>query len=149
MIVIVLSGFMLASYNSYTESQRLDQAANQLIDILTLARNKAASGDTMGYGDCSNSFGGYNVSVTSGGYTFNLSCTSTHTIQTVQYSAQTGISLTSAPTATVTFGQLYQGLSGGSVITITVKNSKITTSNCTPVTITPPGVIKQENKITC
>ncbi len=154
-IMTFLSGLMLATYNSYTESKTLDQTASGIVDLLTQARNKAAAGDTVGYSDCSGSFGGYNIyinQVNAASYTLNLLCTSTHIIQTTNLPYKTSIGDWILATVTVgnnpiVFGPLNTPIAAST--TIQLKDKRISLNNCLLITVTVPGIINQGTKFSC
>lgn len=146
-ITMVLSGLMLASYNSYTESKKLDSEASKLIDILTVARNKASAGDTLGYNDCGGgAFAGYKVTINPASYTFSLICLTRHDIQTVEL--QKGISASvTAGSSPFTFNPLTVGLT--TKTTIKLKDDKMPTNNCILINISVPGIIDQGSNFSC
>ena len=146
-IIVLLTGLSLASYNRLIQEKNLEKEINRLIDVLSLAKSKAQSGDVNT--DCSTifpldtlEFGGYRVEINTANYSFRQSCRDINTkvlsafgsiIQS--YDFPLVVSNTSA-LSTVDF----YPLSGGATnTTLTIKNSSI--NECLDLTISETGVI--------
>jgi prepilin-type N-terminal cleavage/methylation domain-containing protein len=108
-IIMIFSGMSFAYYNSFTSSKKVEKEAQQLLDILQSARQRAITGENASEGGtyiCSmaNPFAGYRVDIISGGtsYTLSVLCGAIpHTLSTlrVDHSLTVGI----LGTANVTF----------------------------------------------
>lgn len=44
-IILIFSGITLASYNTYTQEQKLETSARKILDVIDLARKKISAGD--------------------------------------------------------------------------------------------------------
>lgn len=73
-IVVIMSAVTLASYNSFTDSRKLDVDTQKLMDVLELARQKADAGDSsIGTSTCGN-LNSTEVRITTTGYTMYVHC---------------------------------------------------------------------------
>jgi len=139
-IISILSTVGLAYYNKYGEEVKLKNSANQLADVLELAKKKAESSEL--FQPCSD-FLGYNVTVTTSYYLLRFNCGGSY--QTVQsYNFPTNITAVSG-TDYFNFKPLGLG-TNITVNSIILKNTVI--NQCQDISISTIGVV-DETLVTC
>lgn len=107
-VVAILSAIGIASYIETSRSATLESASADLKSTLVQARSKALSQDTPE----SCLLKGYQVEITSDGYTLQAECeTRTENIKSEQFP----VNVTASPETTIYFPILTGGASGGSV----------------------------------
>ncbi|MGB9883478.1 MAG: hypothetical protein ACPLRN_03135 [Microgenomates group bacterium] len=80
LIISFFTGFSIASYNSFTQQQKLKKEAIRLKSVIELARKKAISSDIYDP-SCSN-YQGYKVRINSNFYDLIFICDNPKTLQT-------------------------------------------------------------------
>jgi prepilin-type N-terminal cleavage/methylation domain-containing protein len=142
-IILMISGISLAYYNTFADDKKLDSETRRLIDVLELAKKKAAAGDDS----CDalippQNLTGYQVVISSNGYTLQQCCgtsgacsatttLSTYTIDTTQVTIQN--------TGTYRFKLLSSGVTPiGIGNTVKVKHS---VGKCMDISVINTGLI--------
>jgi type II secretory pathway pseudopilin PulG len=99
-IVILVTGFILASYQVFNEQQAVILEAGKLVDVLRLAQKKAIAGENT----CeSGILTGYGVSINSANYTLDKVCSSgTTSLKTYSF-----LKVRSTGTSSVVFSTVY------------------------------------------
>jgi len=148
-IILIFGGLSLAYYNNFTQEKSLKNEALKLVNTLELAKKKASSGDLSGL-TCNGGFNGYQVNVTSSGYSLWLRCGGNSVSPAVfSYSFPNNISITNG-SGDYYFSELSLKIQipSNPTTTITIKNSNI--SRCLTITISSSGVITLfDNFISC
>jgi len=139
-IIFILSGLSLASYNGFTEEQKLKNEARKFVDVLELAKKKAMTADIGNYDDdaCSNFFG-TRVDVLPLQYTLKLCCQkdcNNPSPTFPPYSFAPNIRFINT-TGNITFSHIEAKISG--ITSFTLKNTAI--NKCLSITISSAGVI--------
>src|SRR5690349_10405255 len=73
-ILVLFSGVVLANYNNFNQQKNLEKEVSRTVDVLSLNKSKAQTGDVNTSCSGSNEFGGYRVDVTQSGYNFKQCC---------------------------------------------------------------------------
>lgn len=132
-IISILSGIVIAKYNTYNQQLVLKNQAKKIADVIELTKKKAISADL--YQDCSN-FQGYQVVVNASTFLLNFNCGGVYT--TVQNYLMTNN--VTAIVGTGNFNFLPLGTTTNLTInSIRLKNSKI--NQCIDISISPIGII--------
>lgn len=93
-IITIFSGIILASYNGFTEDQKLKSESKRLISVLALARKSASAGlstdviDPMATCNVSGGyvFSGYNIVISTNKYELQRCCSSVcNTVHTYNF----------------------------------------------------------------
>jgi len=141
-IIILLSGYSLATYNSFTQQKNLEKETSYLVDVLSLARGKAQASEISTTCSGSDEFGGYRVEVNASNYNFKQCCRniSTKAISSCganiqSYNFHSAVSKISGASIV----DFYPLTGGATVTTIRLKNS--TVGKCLDISITDTGVI--------
>jgi len=139
-IILLLSGLSLTLTYNFNQEKILRNEALKLVNILEIAKKKANSGDLSGL-NCNGGFNGYQVNVTSSGYSLWLRCGGNSVSPAVfSYSFPNNISITNG-SGDYYFSELSLKIQipSNPTTTINIKNSNI--SRCLTVTISSSGVI--------
>ena len=94
-VILLFSALTLAYYNRQTAAKKLVEDADNLVDVLELAKKKAISGDIGSEESCD--FKGYSVTFSGTTYTLKLMCTAAIPIQS--YTLTERVSFLSVPAA--------------------------------------------------
>jgi len=145
-IILIFGGLSLAYYNNFTQEKSLKNEALKLVNTLEIAKKKANSGDLSGR-TCDGGFNGYQVNVTSSGYSLSLRCggaSISPAVFSYSFPSSSNISI-SGGTGNYDFRELNLNSTSG---TIRIKNLNI--SKCLDITISSAGIITlSENFISC
>lgn len=141
-VVSVLSGLGLAYYNSFSEQKKLEEAKDQFVVVLNLARQKAIAADKTPSPTCAD-FKNYNIYFPAiSSYGLRFYCDTTYlTVQ--NYSLPSGIQFTSVH-STITFSKLTGYTTATNVI---IKNTSL--SECYQIDISTMGVINSTKLSVC
>ncbi|MCL4375003.1 prepilin-type N-terminal cleavage/methylation domain-containing protein [Patescibacteria group bacterium] len=135
-VILLMTGFSLASYNQYTEDRRLDAEANKVVNMLFLAHKKALSGDTSQCADPAAELLEYEVSFTASGLQISPSC-SHGSADASTLNLETDIVFNPVP-GSVTFAPLSGKIPGAGTEVIVYNNKN---NRCKKITISAAGVI--------
>jgi len=145
-IILLLSGLSLTLTYNFNQEKILRNEALKLVNILEIAKKKANSGDLSGL-TCNGGFNGYQVNVTSSGYSLWLRCGGNSVSSAVfsyNFPSSNNISIISG-TGNYNFRELNLTSTAG---TIQIRNSNI--GKCLTITISSSGVITlSDNFISC
>ncbi|MCX6792390.1 MAG: type II secretion system protein [Candidatus Gottesmanbacteria bacterium] len=120
-LLLLLSGFFIAGYNRFNDTQKVQQAASTLVRNLQAVRTKAASGNKPAGCD---TLVGYTVTFTADTYTSRALCRVGAVGEINTYTLPTDVTISAVP-STITFYALDRGASANQTITITdVGNTK-------------------------
>ncbi len=152
-IIIIFSGISIAYYNNFTEEKKLENETQKLVDVLDLAKKKAAGAEDSSL--CPNSGGpfgsqygytGYRVNIFSNSYSLSRCCTTATSNSCAQpqlintyNNIPSNITFTSSQ-SNIQFKQLTSVINSSTLITITVRNTNL--NKCRQITISPSGVIE-------
>lgn len=148
-IIVSLSGLSLATYHRFTSEKQLETAAENLVDILELAKKKISSGDL--FLSCSD-LPGYQVNVTTNSYSLYFCCKSGTTlcptptralIQKYQFPNGITASIISGET-NIYFKPLN---AGASTSCLSINHSSI--NQCRFVNVKANGIINQGTCSSC
>jgi len=144
-IIFVFSTLSLAYYNNFNQYQILKKEARQLVNTLELAKKKAGAGDLSNQ-VCEDGFNGYQVNITTTGYSLWLVCGGTPGQSAIfSYNFPSNNISVSSGAGQYNFRELNINSSYG---TIRIKNSAI--AKCLDVTISFAGIITlSDNFISC
>ncbi len=142
MIIGLFTAFAIPNYLFYNQSLSLKKDAQLLYSTLNLAKNNA--NDSQLYDKSCTDFNGYQLVITTSGYSLNFICNGTP--QPVQnYSFSPNVSVKSG-TGTVNFPPLGFGMNITDNLVI-LKNTQI--NYCSDVNISPIGIISVDNPVSC
>lgn len=159
-IVSILTGLTLAVYNTFADDQKLNNEAERLVNVLTLAQKKGIVGDELSINPAcpqaptpTPNFAGYRVSFDTNN-TFSLlrECAS-NTVTPVpvqQYQlppSEPMIFLLPAPGSYITFMSLSRGIIATGGTTIRIKHTG--RNRCIDVTVSPVGNARKGNTVSC
>ncbi|MFA5770472.1 MAG: prepilin-type N-terminal cleavage/methylation domain-containing protein [Patescibacteria group bacterium] len=155
-ITVIFLGITLTQYNTFTEQTKLKNEAKKLVDVLELAKKKAASGD-LSQLICDGEFKGYEVNILAGSYSLNLRCSTAPASQLIATYNFPNLNIsTLSGTGLFRFKQLTLGLEykaneaalPTATPTIQIKNSII--NKCVNITISVVGIVElDETLATC
>lgn len=136
-IIIIFAGVSLAYYNNFIEEKKLETETQKLVDILELAKKKAAAADIGNY-RC-NPFFGYRVSITPSSYRLilccALNCDTNYSIQNYNLEPNITISTGVGPVQ-------FKPLSAGVISSTTIKLKNLSINKCQQIIINSAGVIE-------
>lgn len=153
LLISIIVGLTLASYNSLTEERKLTKETEKFHDILELAKKKASTAENTE--SCSN-YSGYSVEiVNSYTYTLNILCSPVSTVQTYSIGQELSVGSTLTTISILkTSGQSkveFKPLTGGTTqlteIVFTLQNPII--GKCIPLRIAPNAVINKDPEVAC
>jgi Tfp pilus assembly protein FimT len=154
MIVGIVSSLTLASYNNFTETNKLEADANKLFDRLELSRKKSTAGDIPDTDTCL-AFNGYGIvfdnSLTS--YKLQLCCdslcldTNNQDLISVQLQTNNIFTIYSNIRFAPLTGQRHHPEDDYTDRTITIKNTIV--NQCISISISYLGVIEKQAKTSC
>lgn len=137
-VIGLLFGFGFASFRDFSRRQAVASAGRMVIADLRLAQSKALSGEKP----CTGNLSTYDFTVISTtSYQINAVCSGI-VVNNVIVKTQplpSGILISSAPSNTISFKVLGQGISGSGV---TITLSQTGTTNISTVTVSVGGEIK-------
>jgi len=122
-ILVLFSGTLLASYNSFNQQKNLEKEVSRLVDVLSLAKGKAQAGDLDPSINCSgsNEFGGYAIDTNANGYSLKQCCRDVTTKNTTQcgaiiqtYTFHSGV-VNDSGVKTFSFYPLTKGATSGTI----------------------------------
>lgn len=124
-LTLVLTGFIVANYNSYNDTQQIRQAALTLKNNFRYAQSRASAGEKPNEGTCTE-LAGWRISFTATSYTMQPECVdgiATGVSDTTTFSLPAAITFSPVP-APITFMVLARGTgaSGGVTIYLTGKS---------------------------
>lgn len=135
-VLLLLSGLLMAGYNRFNDTQSVQQAARTVIANLQAVRTSAGYGTKPAGCD---TLIGYRVTFTASGYQTSAFCQVGAVQQSVgtvtTYTLPDGVTFSSPPPQPITFYALDRGASADQTITI---NGNNTTSK---VTVLASGVV--------
>lgn len=114
-ILLTLSGVMIANYNRHNDAQKVRQAALTLKNDLRFAQSRAMNGEKPE--GCA-TLDGYLVTFSSTSYTTEAACSNAVDVDKKIVTLPGGLTLAPAP-STILFGVLSRGISTDVTITIT------------------------------
>lgn len=136
-IISLFFGLSLAYYNEYSDLKELDNAVQQIDDVLHLAQKKAIAGDIE---TACNNFTGYEVRCTaSNQYDLYFCCNDACTSKLASYVLDSSLTLTCSK-ASIYFKPLSGRLNSLTDITVQIA---FTPSKYSIFTITPAGLISK------
>ncbi len=142
-VTALILGISLSYYNNFTAQQQLRAEARKIVDVLELAKNKAAAGDSPG--TCNGGFEGYRINFTApNSYSINACCGGTCS-SIATYTIQSNVSVTIQSSGCIKFRQLAAGLdtsaTGCLPFTPTLKSTAFNSPNCLQITIDNSGKV--------
>ncbi len=145
MVISIFSGLSLGYYNNFSKASRLDTEANKLLQTLELVKKKATARDVQGYDSIctqgTNIFDGYIVTITTGGYSFQISCNlGVNKTQIYAYSLPNGTTIIPNST-TIQFKPTPGNTSLVADATIIFSNG---TGKCAKIIISSTGIIQKK-----
>ncbi len=149
-VTALILSLTLSYYNNFDSQQQLRTEARKVVDVLELAKNKAAAGDSANF--CINSFSGYEVNFTNSSYTLHPCCGMDCTKNTiVTYSIPSNTSISILNTGCIKFLPLTAGIDTSATTacypyTLQLKSSILPGGpggkNCLTIQVDNSGVIK-------
>ena len=134
LIMIIIIGMSLASYNNFNEEKKLDSDADKLTDILEMARKKSIAAEIVA--PCT-SFQGYAVDISTSSYKLQQCCDDSCTDFSSYNLAGTNQVISGI--GNIRFKPLLGEISNDNLITI---ENKITTKSIS-INISPLGIIEE------
>jgi prepilin-type N-terminal cleavage/methylation domain-containing protein len=116
-ILMILTGGIFVSFNTYNEQQKVKQAVLTLKSDLRLAQTKAVGG--LKPSACSGEFGGYGINFTESSYLIAPYCSDIIIAEQQTYTFPTGVVFSPVP-VTFRFYPLTRGTSLPSDLTMTL-----------------------------
>ena len=151
-IIPIMAGVSIAQFNRQTQEVKLDKQADQIIDVMELAKKKSLTGDLGQYAGACPNFSGYRVQFTPASpysaFNLNICCAGVCNSGIATYTVETPLTVTISGPHPVQFTALSPGTTGAANTVITVRNPTVI-SKCIDITISPVGIITKGNKIAC
>ncbi len=151
MVIVLFSGMSLAFYNQNNQTEQLKSQAKLLSQTLSLAKQKAVSGDLSGK-TCTGGFNGYEIYINTSSYDLYLRCGGVRSGSAIHTYKIEGASVSTTTTPSIIFNKLTASATmvdgtGNPVTQNTITFTDSAATKCIHVTVYSSGIVKSDNAV--